>query len=301
MVERLSEHIEKLLAYHEYVVVPQLGGFVLQKQQAQISTVNIQPPRTTIAFNPLMKHADGLLAIEIARSEGITFRRANEIIHEEVEKVLKLLFDGQNCFIGKLGSLVKDATGNFQFEPAANADFLPGNLALAELHVSQKKELSKADNERIVITLPRASTLRNVAAAVLILILAGISQQVNDVRKTEFADLMSIEFVKIPEVTVTPDPCPELEIVEEAGAEVVANDTELNHVIVASLPTKEMADSYCEVLKSQNYECAHVLEPVKTYRVVIQSFHEKNEAIEFMEKLRKTNEQFSSAWVLCRH
>jgi hypothetical protein len=72
-------------------------------------------------------------------------------------------------------------------------------------------------------------------------------------------------------------------------------------VVVASLPQKDMAYRYCEELKSKNYECAHVLKPVKTYRVVIQSFHHKQEAIEFMEKLRKTDEQFSSAWVLCKH
>ncbi len=299
-MEQFSEHIEKLLAYHDYVVVPQLGGFVTQKQSAIVTADKIYAPYTSIAFNPLLKHADGLLAIEIARSRGITFRRANEIIQEEVEKVYKQLNVGKNLLLGNIGTLLKDESGNIQFEPAAKISFLPGNFTLSDLHLTQKT-LATPKNDRLTITLPRAKTLRNVAAALLFLMLTGISQQVNNVQKTEFADLVSLEFIKIPEVTVTPNPCPELEIVKEDGVEVVANTQELYHVVVASLPQKDMAYRYCEELKSKNYECAHVLKPVKTYRVVIQSFHHKQEAIEFMEKLRKTDEQFSSAWVLCKH
>jgi len=299
-VEQFSEHIEKLLAYHDYVVVPQLGGFVTQKQTAIITADKILAPQLSIAFNPLMKHADGLLAIEIARSRGITFRRANEIIHEEVEKVQKQLNIGKDFLLGNIGTLSKDKSGNIQFEPATKLSFLPGNFAFNDLFLTQKT-LIPQKKDRLTITLPRTKTLRNVAAALLLLLLTGISQQVNDVRKTEFADLVSLEYLKIPEVTVTPNPCPELEIVEKDGVQEVVNTEELYHVVVASLPKKEMAYRYCEELKSKNYNCAHVLEPVKTYRVVIQSFHKKNEAIEFMEKLRKTHEQFSSAWVLCKH
>lgn len=300
-MEQLSEHIETLLAYHDYVVVPQLGGFVTQKQSAIITPDKISAPHISIAFNPLMKHADGLLAVEIARSRSITFRHANEIIHEEVEKVLKQLNEGKKLFLGKIGTLSKDKSGNIQFEPTSKTSFLPGNFAFNDLLLSQKSKSFREKNDRLTITLPRVNTIRNVAAAVLLLILTGISQQVNDVRKTEFANLVSLEFIKIPEVTVTPNPCPELEITEDAGVEIVSNAEELYHVVVASLPTKKMAYRYCEELKLQNFSCAHVLEPVKTYRVVIQSFHHKQEAIEFMEKLRKTEEQFSSAWVLCKH
>jgi len=35
-VGKINQHIEKLLAYHDYVVVPGLGGFVVQMQSASI-------------------------------------------------------------------------------------------------------------------------------------------------------------------------------------------------------------------------------------------------------------------------
>ena len=40
----------------------------------------ITPPQSTIGFNPLMHHSDGLLAIEIAKTEGISYRAATELI-----------------------------------------------------------------------------------------------------------------------------------------------------------------------------------------------------------------------------
>ena len=85
-MENISKHIEKLLAQHDYVVVPDLGGFVVQHESAQILPDMIIPPLSTIAFNPLMLHADGLLTIEVSRSEQISYRNAADFIRKEVEK-----------------------------------------------------------------------------------------------------------------------------------------------------------------------------------------------------------------------
>lgn len=78
------------------------------------------------------------------------------------------------------------------------------------------------------------------------------------------------------------------------------NDSDLYHVVVASLPTRQSAENYCQTLKSENFECAHVLSPIKSYRVSIQSFVDRDEAIRYMENLRKSDSRFETAWVLCK-
>jgi len=103
-VEKFCHHIEKLLAQHDYVVVPNLGGFVVQIQSAEILTDCITPPLSTIGFNPLMHHADGLLAIEIARSEQISYRKAMEYIVNEVENIKSNLNMVGNVSFGNLGT-----------------------------------------------------------------------------------------------------------------------------------------------------------------------------------------------------
>ncbi len=106
----MFQHIEKLLAQHDYVVVPELGGFVLQNQSAVILPDRIVPPLATISFNPLMHHADGLLAIEIARTEGISYRAAMEYLEREVNEI-RLKLNTQNFLeIGNLGTLQKNET-----------------------------------------------------------------------------------------------------------------------------------------------------------------------------------------------
>lgn len=300
-MEKIIQHIEKLLSYHDYVVVPQLGGFVVQKQSAVIHPDRITPPFSTIGFNPLMKHADGLLAIEIARSQGITYRKAVELIENEVENIKSHLTHTGIFKIEDIGTIFKNETGNIQFTPVEKLDFLPANLGLAEIRVVSQKAKAADESRKVTFTLPKVSTVRNAAAAILFFALLGFSQQVNNVSKTEYADLSSIVFANLPEVTVTANPCPELKTNESTiGETIVTNDEDLYHVVVASLPTQKSADKFCNMLKKEKYDCAHVLTPKRTYRVVIQSFEDKETAIQFMTNLRKSDTRFSSAWVLCK-
>ena len=81
-MENLNQYLEKLIARHDYVVVPGLGGFVVQFQSAEIHNNVIFPPCAVISFNPLMQHNDGLLAIEISRTEQISYRIAVELVNK---------------------------------------------------------------------------------------------------------------------------------------------------------------------------------------------------------------------------
>lgn len=298
----LDKHIKKLLCYHDYVVVPQLGGFVVQKQSAILYPDRITPPLSTIGFNPLMKHADGLLAIEIARSEGITYRKAVELIDAEVDNIKSRLTHTGIYKIEEIGTISKSETGHIQFIPANDLNFIPANLGLSTLYVPQIKEKINTEKNKVTFTLPSINTIRNAAAVILFFVLLGFSQQVNKTGNTEYADLSSIAFANLPEITVTPNTCTDTAIKNNLSETInTKDDNNLFHVVVASLPTRKSAEKFCNLLKEENFECAHVLTPVKTYRVVIQSFDDKQSAIEFMLKLRESDSRFSSAWVLCKH
>ena len=300
-MDKINQHIEKMLSYHDYVVVPQLGGFVVQKQSAEIHADKITPPFSTIGFNPLMKHADGLLAIEIARTQGITYRNAVELIESEVENIKSRLTHTGIFKIENLGTIFINETGNIQFTPVAKINFLPANLGFDELHILPRKGKTEDDRRKVTFTLPKTSTIRNAAAAILFFALLGTSQQVNYVKNTEFADLTTISFSNLPEITVTANSCPELRIEKSTlGTEAITNDADLYHVVVASMPTQKTAERLCNSLKKEKYDCAHVLSPIETYRVVIQSFNDKEAAIKYMLNLRETDTRFASAWVLCK-
>jgi len=299
-VDKINQHIEKMLSYHDYVVVPQLGGFVTQKQSAVIYSDKIIPPAYTICFNPLMKHADGLLAIEIARTEGITYRKAVELIESEVDYVKSQLAHSGIFKIENFGIIFINETGNIQFTPVEKFDFLPANLGLSEFYISPRNEKRTNESRKVTFTLPKVINIRNAAAAIMFFALLGISQQVNDMKNYEYADLSVITFANLPEITVTPNNCTLLSDIESSTeTSTVLKDADLFHVVVASLPTQKSADIFCKSLKKEKYDCAHILPQTKNYRVAIQSFKEKEDAIQFMISLRKSDIRFSSAWVLC--
>jgi hypothetical protein len=306
-VEKIYQHIEKLLAQHDYVVVPELGGFVTQWQSAILLNDRIIPPMHTIGFNALMQHSDGLLAIEVARGEGISYRKALELIENEVTELNKVLSEQNTANFGRLGVFAKYETGNLQFTPSSNSVFLPSNFGLNEIFISELKEIKNSTTNKVSFVLPTRRSFKYAAAAVLLFGMLMISPQVNDMRQTSTASLISLPSLQteaiVDTVQIIQEPeaiCPELtETVLENGI-VENNDSALYHVVVASLPNKESAENYCEKLKHENFECAHVLAPIKSFRVALKSFENRDEAIAYMENLRKTDERFETAWVLCK-
>ena len=299
----MNQHIEKLLAYHDYVVVPGLGGFVVQHQSAKITAGHISAPTATVGFNSLMQHADGLLAIEVARAEGITYRKAVEIIESEVKEFKNQLLKSTPHQLGNLGFFSLNENGSLHFVPCTKVDFLPLNIGLNELFVSELERKAEKEAKKISFVLPTAKTFRYAAAAVLLTAMLMISPQMNDVRRAETADLLSLSVLQPTVKTVVNDTlvlCPERSETMLSDGSVQNNDSNLFHVVVASLPTQLSAEKLCESLKKEKFECAHVLKPVKSYRVSIRSFAEKAEAIAFMENLRASDERFKTAWVLCK-
>jgi hypothetical protein len=299
-MENFYQPIEKLLAKHDYVVVPELGGFVVQLQSAQLFSDQITPPVAVVGFNPLMHHSDGLLAIQIARSEKISYRQAVEIIEKEVNNIKNNLRSKGNVQIGDLGVLNQNETGIYLFSPNQTADFLPQNFGLTKLYVSTKDKNSIDQNRTITIKLPSAKIYKYVAAAMIVLGLFFISPRLSDVRQTDYAGLASLAVDNTSENnTPTETNAQTTETVKVTEVSAVPEITKNFHVIVACLSTHKSADKFCKELIEDNFTEAHILPPIITYRIAIQSFSDKEQAIQFMNNLRKTDSRFETAWVLC--
>ncbi len=300
-MEKFFQHIEKVLAQHDYVVVPNLGGFVLQTKSSVLFSDRITPPLDTISFNPLMHHADGLLAIEIAKTEGLSYRMSVELIDIEVEKIITKLKSKGNVQFGNLGFLQQSETGNIQFTPIEKAEFLPQNFGLTDIYVTARDIQKHHGGRKVTFTLPSTRIYKYAVAGMLIFGLIFVTPKVNDMRQTETANIASISIVNRNVIST--------EIKNSIVATVQTTDSIFNrtnvtelqnyHVIVASLQSQKKADNFCKVLIEARFLSARVLPPSKIYRVAIQSFINKDEAIQYMINLRKTDKRFETSWVLC--
>lgn len=297
-MEKLIRHIETLLRRHDYVIVPELGGFVLQRQSSVITDEGIEPPLTVVSYNPLMKTSDGLLAIELSRAEHISFREAVQLITAEVETAKVLLEKNKKLELGKLGFLSIDSGDKVAFRPSANAGFIPSNFGLETLHVAA---IQKADEEekrviRIVIPSRRKLTRYAAAAAVIAGLVFGAPKMSEAYR--DFANLYPASLFHKTEIQPENQTAQPVQTPAEEPETAVAVAEPSHHVIVSCMATLKDAEAYQEWLKSLNYQHARILPPVKTYRIAIESFTTKEEAIVYMQELRNSKPQFADAWVL---
>lgn len=303
-MEKIFQHIERLLVHHDYVVVPGLGGFVVQKQTAQIYVDRICAPRSVVSFNPLMPHNDGLLAIEISRAEKMSYRKAVECVGDFVDELNDCMQHNDEVCFGRLGQLRKSDDGVVLFTPSGNQHFLPHNIGLKDLYKTQRKDETEVETRHLAIPLPSRNFMRYAAAAVLLIGLLTISPRLNDGMVAEQADLTSFLNLIAPEEPIEEavwlDDAindAELEIQPVAEPEI-AEPIELYHIVVASL-SRDAAERYCQQLVDENFATATIVEG-KLWRVAINSFANRDEAVRYMNQLRSSDPRFETAWVLLK-
>ena len=312
-MEKIIRHIETLIRRHDYVIIPDLGGFVFQKQSATITHESINPPLTTISFNPLMNVSDGLLAIEISRAENISFRESMERINKFVETLKNQFASRKVVNMGGLGNLLTGDDNKIIFTPSANLNFIPANFGQNTLHYAAfvKEEAHTEKRKVIQITLPTSRTMTRYAAAIAVVAILAVSAPkitnayqnfgsiipTTGITPTETKDAKVETTLPVEDINPTQNTSTNIDEAKIA-AQSEAVEALTHHVIVSAMPSKAEADSYCNRLKALNYTQAHVLKPIKTYRIAICSFGSKEEAIKYMQDLRKNKPQFAEAWVL---
>ncbi len=301
-MENITKHIDTLIRRHDYVIIPGLGGFMIQKQSAIIEQDKIIPPKSVVSFNHLMNVSDGLLAIELSRSEHISYRDAMVKLSEYSEALLEKLDNGEKVNIAQLGQLRRDDEAKLVFAPNEETQLIPNNFGLKNLHYSVRMLIGEQkENSRkvIQITLPASkSVIKYAAVAVLAVGLFFSAPKIGETYKnlSSFGGfrfwsnsdkgMVNDETVAPLQETIEPTIIQEVEIVKT------------HHVIVGAMAAEKDANQFCQNLKDSGYAEAHVLDPIKTYRIAIQSFETKNEAISYMTELRTANNGFAEAWVL---
>jgi len=297
-MENLFRHVECLLAYHDYVIVPELGGFVVQNQSATLLPDRIVPPLATVSFNALMQHTDGLLALETARAEGLTYRQAEEAVQREVANI-KRQFNQNDFFkFGNIGFFKYTAEGTLLFTPIAKVDFLPTNNCKIDIYVSDNYISVLKPSKRFSII----STLRYAAAVTLLFGLSLFApQNTNTVQQT--ANLLNFEFPKLPEPEIllvdTITDATYIEIHAEPENISVENSGSYE-VIVSCLNTRSAAEKYSNTLINSGFSNTRIVPVKRLYMVSLQNFEIQNDAVKYMQEIRRSDPQFKEAWVFCK-
>ena len=102
---RLITHIERLLLAQDCVLVPGLGGFVLQVVNAAYNAEEevFVPMQKEVVFNTTLQHNDGLLSESYMQTYGVDYREAQRMLEGDIEALKARLYADGEVSLGFLG------------------------------------------------------------------------------------------------------------------------------------------------------------------------------------------------------
>lgn len=118
-VKQIIELIEDLLIEHNYLSMPQFGGFVVRETDFTFNKEEkiIYPKKRSVAFNKKLNSDDGVLVLAIAKNEKISQKKAAGIVENFSKKLFFELNTHQELVFGNLGIFSLAKEGNIHFSP----------------------------------------------------------------------------------------------------------------------------------------------------------------------------------------
>lgn len=177
----LEKFISDLLYRHDCVVIPEFGGLVANYRSARLNaqTHLISPPSKYIGFNRHLKNNDGLLILHLSQLLNVTYQEAQKIVDSTVKEWKFTLHQEGRIFLDKIGTFFNDQSGNLQFIPEEEVNYLLSSFGLRSVQlnpvmVSTKEEVVEAEIEKVQRLNPhRPMMIWRVAAAIAIPLLAA--------------------------------------------------------------------------------------------------------------------------------
>lgn len=328
---RLTTHIERLLLGQDCILVPGLGGFVLQTANAAYNPdeETFLPSQKEIVFNTTLQHNDGLLCESYMQSYHVDYREAQRMLEEDVRNIREMLYANGEVSLGFIGHFRLGSEGQIIFVPNA-ADILSVYSygftsfrmpALATLEAEERQAFIQEEKvrEKDVFYIPVSRRLiRTVAASVaavsLFLLISTPVKEVNPAAyKASFVPTEIVSYSSVPAAEPQPvrSEAPVMAVeearpalaeknVEEAPepkkAEIPQAPSKRYYLVIASLPSEAQAKDFMETVDRQKYGNADIVLRGNKYRVYADSFDNRADAESYLVSLRK-DKRYQDAWL----
>ena len=314
MTTSMEKYIAELLHYHDCVIVPGLGGFVANHKSAALSFEQhlFLPPVKEIGFNRSLWHHDGLLINHVAKEASLTYAEASVIVADFVKSVRERVKNMEVVDLGDVGSLRGDAIGNIIFMPNESSSFLPSAFGLSSFRFEplDYRHVAKIESQLKVpgIMMNRSPWYYRGVAAMLagFLMLSTFELKMPELDQASIVSILNSTAVQAPPAEVEaieeaisgqiaePVPDPVVVAVESAATDLTVKP---HHIIAASFREAAHAADAAKRFEREGFSGARVIaDDSGRYRIAIQSYQNRDEALAAMTLLRKQS-RFSTVWV----
>ena len=316
-MQNLSTHIAYLLVYHDCVILPGIGAFVVYDAKADVTWGEgyFSPPERSIGFNPGLKHNDGLLSGLVMRTQGISYEQAAIIVTRFCEDMKDKILKEKEYSIPFVGIFRLSAQGRILFTPkresVANANY----YGFDEVHVPAlnhriiSSSHSAGQAQEVVRSLRERSfqAVRVIAASAAIFMFCAtpIGHQVNVQEAGLFTSTAKI-YSYVPDLSISSVPLDiyqppvvempiELPPVEEIT--IAKHLPDKYYIIVGSFHSRAAAKAQLPAISSRSRYTPSILDKDGKYRVYIRSFQNKPSAERFLNSFRAAHPRYSDAWI----
>lgn len=333
----ISIYLIELVRIHDCVIVPELGGFISNYQPAGVdyNRNTFAPPRKEIVFNSKLTGNDGLLVNHISESEGVGYLEARQIIAEFVDEAWSKLENGEKLEFQHIGSLHYDRHEKLIFEPELVENLLLDSYGMGDFHFPkiERNDLVRTtarfeDKEavRVVFNSRTAKKLLIGVPLMLALTLIPLSKhmQQGDTSTGDQASttssVLSVMDSTPADTFVAADKIPAESVPVESKAKPKADETLSDNQVVSepavrvekpvtnedatrfylvggSFKSEVNAKKYQDDLIRQGYDSQIFTLDNGFYRVTIQSYNDRDEALAVLDNLTKANPK-SGIWLL---
>lgn len=311
MNSRLAEQISYLLLRHEYVVVPQLGGFIREQLPASYDRVKhlAYPPSAELHFNSEMTHSDGLLEERYALLLGLSLRRARLVLEEEVSQLRHQLIQQGSFHLAGIGEIRLTREGQLTFSPDATAPATSASaygyapLSLPTLPQADRAPRPSSYDSRY-ISLRLSKRALGYAAVIVIALIAllpwGNKVETEQHYQAGFTPSTEVARQLFGDAPKKAEPTAQEATPKQGTIQWSTEQDGRYYIIIATERTEERINTYATQTRSTLPEATltALRSPRgRTIRLALTSFDTSAEAYTYLNKLVKEYPTHRSAWV----
>ncbi|OJU53547.1 MAG: hypothetical protein BGN96_09365 [Bacteroidales bacterium 45-6] len=316
-MNRLVEHISFLLFENDFIIVPGLGGFVVNKEQAYSDDAKqiLHAPHHWIGFNQALTHNDGLLVELYIKTQATSSLKAEQMIKEDVEDLRKELFASKWIDLGNWGKLYLNKEGSVCFNNSNGTNFVkPEFWGLESISIRSLADI-RAENEKETES-KRYSPLRKAiaftsASAAAAILLFAISIPISDRRESnkQFAGFFPEKITSADHVILR-----NADSLEGVPAKRLPQDKDMPtskepeyqskltkeakyFLIVGTFQTMTVANKELESFRQKGFDDSGIIANSNAKRIFVARFSDATEANTYLSKFVTENPLLKDAWI----
>lgn len=331
-MKELTSHIEFLLLENQYVIIPNLGGFVINREPAQVDSQGfILPPSLSFGFNSELKYNDGLLAESYMKINGFSFETSCKRIEDSVKTIKANFAEGKDVDFGKLGVL-SFSNNHIVYTPKSTTILThPEIWGYSKLNIGRlvDNHLEETTPSKKKVYLRQFAVYAGTAAVAALFLMTPINRDVLDkVQQSGFLInttdsithtiskgsnfIASNQFIsakidslknniekKSIEIAKTKEDLKKKEVLR---AKLVAETNKasydrLYYIIIGGDTDRSVASRLLAKTKASGFNNASLIESDGRYRIYVATFHDKTEANKYLNRFRINNPEHGDAWL----